>query len=128
MKPVIAISIEHYESLLQRVTEDSPLYFRLKNAVKMANTVVIRCDPEHAEMLLQAAKHFCPDAVPEIQQGIRFSFAIGLTFATREKTGLLFWRKKRMDELAREYLKTREPEIREELYRLGSELEKMKKQ
>ena len=130
MKPVIALPIEHYESLLQRATEDSPLYFRLKNAVKMANTVVIRCDPEHAEMLLQAAKHFCPDAVLEIQQGIRFSFAIGLTFATREETegaGLLIWRK-RMDDLAREYLKTRDPEIREESYRFGRELEKMKKQ
>ena len=56
MKPVIALPIEHYESILKRATEDSPLYFRLKNAVKMANTVVVRYDPEHAEMLLQAAK------------------------------------------------------------------------
>jgi hypothetical protein len=71
MKPVIAISIEHYESLLKRATEDSPLYFILKKAVKMATTVVVRCDPEHAEMLLQAAKHFCPDAVPEIEKQIR---------------------------------------------------------
>jgi hypothetical protein len=74
MKPVIAISIEHYESLLKRATEDSPLYFRLKNAVKMANTVVILCDPEQAEMLLQVAKNFCPDAVPQIQRAIRFSW------------------------------------------------------
>ena len=129
MKAVIALSIEHYESLPKRATEDSALYFRLKNAVKMANTVVVRCDPEHAEMLMQAAKHFCPDAVPEIQQAIRFSFTIGLTFATREETeraGLLIWRK-RMDDLAREYLKTRDPGIREEFYRLGRELEKMEK-
>jgi hypothetical protein len=55
MKPVIAISIEHYETLLKRATEDSPLYFRLKNAVKMASTVVIPCDLEQAEMLLQVA-------------------------------------------------------------------------
>jgi hypothetical protein len=128
MKPVIALSLDHYESLLKRAPEDSALYFRLKNAVLMANTVVVRCDPEQAEMLLQAATHFCPDAVPEIQQAIRFSFTIGLTSATREEAGLLFWRKKRMDELAREYLKTREAEIREEIYRLGRELEKMKKQ
>jgi hypothetical protein len=73
MKPVIAISIEHYESLLKQATEDSPLYFRLKNAVKMANTVVVRYDPEHAEMLLQAAKDFCPDAVPEIEKEIRLA-------------------------------------------------------
>ena len=92
MKPVIALPIEHYESILKRATEDSPLYFRLKNAVKMANTVVVRYDPEHAEMLLQAAKHFCPDAVPEIQQAIRVS--------SREEAGSLIWCKKRMDELA----------------------------
>jgi hypothetical protein len=73
MKPVIAISIEQYESLLKRATEDSPLYLRLKNAVKMANTIIIRCDPEQAEMLLQVAKHFCPDAVPAIQKAIRFT-------------------------------------------------------
>ena len=72
MKPVIAISIEHYESLLKRATEDSPLYLRLKNAVKMANTVVILCDLEQAEMLLQVATDFCPDAVPQIQRAIRF--------------------------------------------------------
>jgi hypothetical protein len=73
MKPVIAISIEHYESLLKRTTEDSPLYFRLKNAISMANTVVVRCDPEQAEMLLQLATDFCPDAVPQIQRAIKFT-------------------------------------------------------
>jgi hypothetical protein len=67
MKPMIALSIEQYESLLKRATEDSPLYFRLKNAVKMANTIIILCDREQAEMLLQVAKHFCPDALPAIQ-------------------------------------------------------------
>jgi len=128
MRPVIAFPIEHYESLLKGATEGSPLYFRLKNAIKMANTVVVRCDPEHAEMLLQAAKHFCPDAVPEIQQAIRVSCTIGLTFATREEAerpGSLIWCKKRMDELAREYLKTRDPEIPEEIFELARRLREM---
>jgi hypothetical protein len=122
MRPVIALPIEHYESLLKRATEDSPLYFRLKNAVKMANTVVVRYDPEYAEMLLQAAKHFCPDVVPEIQQAIRVS-----SREEAERAGSLIWCKKRMGELAREYLKTRDSEIREEIYRLGGELEKIGK-
>ena len=39
----------------------------------MANTVVILCDLEQAEMLLQVAKHFCPDAVPQIERAIRFT-------------------------------------------------------
>jgi poly-D-alanine transfer protein DltD len=32
----------------------------------------------------------------------------------------------KMDELARKYTETRDPEIREEIYKLGRELEKMK--
>ena len=36
--------------------------------------------------------------------------------------------KKRMDELARKYVETHDPEIIKELYKLGRELEKMKKQ
>jgi hypothetical protein len=71
MKPIIALTIEHYECLLKEATEASPLYFRLKNAVKMANTIIIRCEPDQAQMLLQLATDFCPDAVPQIQRTIR---------------------------------------------------------
>ena len=42
MKPLVEISIEHYESLLKYASETSPLYLRLKNAVKTdANTIAI---------------------------------------------------------------------------------------
>jgi hypothetical protein len=72
MKPLIELSIDHYESLLKRATQDSPLYFRLKNAVKTeANTIAVLCDIDEADMLLQVAKHFCPDAVPQIEKAIR---------------------------------------------------------
>jgi hypothetical protein len=70
MNPEVTLSVEPYHSLLKRATEDSPLYVRLKNAVKMANTIIVRCDPDEAEMLLQVAKHFCPAAVPDIEQAI----------------------------------------------------------
>jgi len=74
MKLLIELSIDHYESLLKRATEDSPLYFRLKNAVKTeANTIAVLCDLDEAKMLLQVAKHFCPDAVPEIEKEISLS-------------------------------------------------------
>ena len=74
MKPLIELSIEQYESLLKHASEDSPLYFRLKNAVKpQPNTVAVLCDLDEAEMLLQVSKHFCPDAVPEIEKEIRFA-------------------------------------------------------
>jgi hypothetical protein len=73
MKPIIALSIEQYESLLKGATEDCPLYCRLKNAVKMANTIIIRCDLDETEMLLQVAKQFCLDAVPQIERTIRLA-------------------------------------------------------
>jgi hypothetical protein len=74
MKPLIELSIEQYESLLKRASQESPLYFRLKNAVKpQPNTVAVLCDLDEAEMLLQVAKHFCPDAVPEIEKEIRLT-------------------------------------------------------
>jgi hypothetical protein len=66
-------SIEHYECLLKRAIEDAALYFRLKKAIKMANTIVVRFDPEQAEMLLKLAKQFCPDVVPQIDQAISLS-------------------------------------------------------
>jgi hypothetical protein len=34
VKGLIELSLEQYESLLKRATEESPLYFRLKNARK----------------------------------------------------------------------------------------------
>ena len=74
MKPLIEFSIEHYESLLKRATQNSPLYFRLKKAVKpQPNTVIVLCDLDEAKMLLMVAKHFCPDAVPEIEKEIRLA-------------------------------------------------------
>ena len=72
MKPLIELSTEQYEALLKRASEASPLYFRLKNAVKpQPNTIAVLCDLDEAEMLLQVAKHFCPDAVPEVEKEIR---------------------------------------------------------
>ena len=74
MKPLIEFSIEHYESLLKRATQNSPLYLRLKKAVKpQPNTVIVLCDLDEAKMLLMVAKHFCPDAVPEIEKEIRLA-------------------------------------------------------
>jgi hypothetical protein len=74
VKPLIEFSTEHYDSLLKRASEASPIYFRLKNAVKIdANTVAVLCNVVEALMLLQVAKHFCPDAVPQIEKAIRFA-------------------------------------------------------
>ena len=74
MKPLVEISIPHYESLLKYASETSPLYRRLKNAVKTEeNTIAILCDPYEAEMLRAVAIHFCPNAVLEIEKAIRLA-------------------------------------------------------
>jgi hypothetical protein len=72
VKPLIEITIEHYESLLEYASDTSPLYVRLKNAVKTdANAIAMLCDLDGAEKILKVAKHFCPDAVPQIEKAIR---------------------------------------------------------
>jgi hypothetical protein len=73
-KVLIEISSEHHHSLLKRASEASPVYFRLKNAVKTeSDTILIPCDAGDAEMLLQVAKHFCPDAISPIEAAIKAS-------------------------------------------------------
>ena len=74
MKPLIEISTEQYESLLKYASDTSPLYSRLKNAVKTEfNTIAMLCDVDGAERLCKVARHFCPDAVPQIEKAIRRS-------------------------------------------------------
>jgi hypothetical protein len=72
MKVLIEMSADHHHALLKRASETSPVYFRLQNAVKTeSNTILIPCDGGDAEMLLQVAKHFCPDAVSPIEAAIK---------------------------------------------------------
>jgi hypothetical protein len=74
VKPLVEISIAHYESLLKYASETSPLYLRLKNAVKTeANTIAILCDLGQAQMLRAVAKHFFLAAVPQIEKAIRLN-------------------------------------------------------
>ena len=72
MKPLIELSVPHYDSLLKYASESSPLYLRLKSAVKTeANRIEILCDLDEAEWLRGVAKLCCPDAVPQIEKAIR---------------------------------------------------------
>jgi hypothetical protein len=77
VKVVIEFPLEHHGRILKYANEASPVYSTLKNGVKIAHSdgqseiIVILCDEEQAEMLQQVAKHFCPEAVPEITRSIR---------------------------------------------------------
>ena len=74
VKVLVEIATDHYDSLLKRASETSPVYFRLKNAVKTEyGTILIPCHTDEAEMLLQVAKHFCPDAASPIEAAIKAS-------------------------------------------------------
>jgi hypothetical protein len=69
---VIELNADHHHALLKRASENSPLHFRLKNAVKTeANTILVPCGAGEADMLLDVAKHFCPDAVAVIEAAIK---------------------------------------------------------
>lgn len=72
MKPLIELSVADYDLLLKYATETSPLYPKLKNAVKtQSNTIAILCDLHEAEILRAVAKLCCPDAVAQIEKAIR---------------------------------------------------------
>jgi hypothetical protein len=44
----------------------------LKNVLKTkANTITILCKLQEAEMLSAVAKHYCPNALPQIERAIR---------------------------------------------------------
>ena len=73
---LVEIATDSYDSLLKRASEASPVYFRLKNAVKTEqDKILIPCSFDEAEMLLQVAKHFCPAAVNSIETAIKRSQA-----------------------------------------------------
>jgi hypothetical protein len=76
-KLVIQLSPEQHQRLLKYASEASPAYSTLKNGLIMDRTdgtrsrvVVIVCDEDHAHMLWQSAKHFCPQAVPQIENSV----------------------------------------------------------
>jgi hypothetical protein len=70
-KILIELSSKDYESLLGRTTEESPVYFRLKNAVKNQSGLIdILCFPDEAEMLLRVANQINPDAALKIEKAI----------------------------------------------------------
>ena len=72
MKVLVELATDHYDSLLKRASEASPVYFRLKNAIKTEHgKIVILCRFDEAEMLLQVTKHFCPAAVSGIEAAIK---------------------------------------------------------
>jgi hypothetical protein len=73
MKPLIELSIEQYESLLKWASENSPLYFRLKNAVKTQAKQYCRSVwSRRAGNASPAGKHFLRRSTPN-EKAIRLA-------------------------------------------------------
>jgi aromatic ring-opening dioxygenase catalytic subunit (LigB family) len=81
VKILIDISPEHYDRLLNKLTEESRIYAILKNGLvihhfetgNVSKTVEILCEKFHARMILAVAEMFCPEAAAEIEEAIRLS-------------------------------------------------------
>lgn len=81
VKIVLEISPEYYDRLLRGISQESSLYAVLKNGVVLHHTetgpairtIEMLCEKFHARMLLALAQKLCPEAVPEIETGIRLS-------------------------------------------------------
>ena len=78
MKIVIEIATVQYDRLLSLVPADAPAYSLLKNGVVVDHskpsiprkTVEILCEIEEARQLLAVAKQLCPEAAPQIEDGL----------------------------------------------------------
>jgi hypothetical protein len=83
-KMVIQLSPEQHRSLLKYASEASPAYSALKNGLMMRHPggvrsrIVIVCDEYSVRMLRQSAKHFCPQAVPQIENWVPLAKFRGL--------------------------------------------------
>ena len=81
MKILLEIAPEHYDRLLNGVSEKSLLYTVLKDGVVTHRTetksshrmIEILCEKFHARMLRSLAENLSPQAVPQIDKGIRLS-------------------------------------------------------
>ena len=65
------LSCEDFDRILKYANESSPVYSRLKNSIKIADTFVIPCDVSEAEMLLDAAERCSPETASKINDALR---------------------------------------------------------
>jgi hypothetical protein len=75
---LIEIATVQYDRLLTLIPPDAPVYSTLKNGVILdrskpsipRKTVEILCEVEEARELLAVAKQLCPEAAPQIEDGL----------------------------------------------------------
>lgn len=83
MAIVFELSPKSYVWMLSKVPAGSSAYTKLKNAPPsgrmddgaQAPNYVVECNPGEADLFFAIAKEHCPEAVADIEQAIRLSFA-----------------------------------------------------
>ena len=77
MKILVEMSPEHYDRLLDKLSEVSAAYAILKNGVVVHPSgassdriIHIACEMAQAETMLHAARQLFPAAAPELQESI----------------------------------------------------------
>jgi hypothetical protein len=81
LKILIEISSGDYDSLASRLSEESPVYSVLKNGVEICSTeagrlpetIMIVCEEDEAESLLQVSQELCAGAAAQIEESINLS-------------------------------------------------------
>jgi hypothetical protein len=80
----IGLASADYEQLLHSVRPEAPAYTVLHKCPELDRwsqkkplfkCVIIQCNPDEAIVLLEAAKEHCPQAVPDIEYGLKLSRA-----------------------------------------------------
>ena len=82
MLVVIGLLRADYEQLLINVPPEAPAFTVLRRCPELHRRgreeplfkcVVLECTPHEATLLLEAAKQQCPEAVPDIEYGVKLS-------------------------------------------------------
>ena len=87
MVVVIGLARADYEQLLEKVPSEAPAFAVLRRCPELSRwgreeplfkCVIIECTRDEAIVLLEAAKEDCPQAVADIEYGLKLSQAFDL--------------------------------------------------
>jgi hypothetical protein len=75
----IKVAPRHYEQLRSQIATESPAYEAINKATRIDHAVEgvlfeghsIPCDEDQAHILLETAKQYCPEIVPDIEEALR---------------------------------------------------------
>jgi hypothetical protein len=81
MNKFIKVAPRYYERLRSQIPTESPAREAIDKATRIDHAVEgvlfegynIPCDEDQARILLETAKQYCPDIVPDIEEALKLS-------------------------------------------------------